>query len=78
MTCKDGFLGVDGDSHTPFTTLSPAATAPLPSFFTRGHRHDVHMAGGIEHLSSAGTKGPRVMAGFGHENGKVNLEIVVY
>lgn len=87
MTCKDGFLGVDGDSHTPFTTLSPAATAPLPSFFTRGHRHDVHMAGhrhdvhmagGVEHLSSAGTKGPRVMAGFGHENGRVNLEIVVY
>jgi hypothetical protein len=36
------------------------------------------MAGGVEHLSSAGTKGPRVMAGFGHENGKVNLEIVVY
>jgi len=32
MTCKDGFLGVDGDSHTPFTTLSPAATAPLRHF----------------------------------------------
>lgn len=65
----------------------PSCHSPLASFFTRGHRHDVHMAGhrhdvhmagGVEHLSSAGTKGPRVMAGFGHENGKVNLEIVVY
>ena len=75
MTCKDGFLGDDATHaiHHAF----PSCHTLVQSFFARGHRHDVHMAGGVKHLSSAETKGLRVMAGFRHENGKVNLEIVV-